>query len=138
MNGEKMATLTTRAFSHYVPHWVARVGMIAFSALAAGIVGVVGLLLFWSYPGRPKPFEDENGTLLPGSLAEKIFIDVNGVKQGLIIESRDTSNPVLLYLHGGLPDYLLSVQSSSPTSTCSSGSARWEISTWCASWSPHP
>ena len=45
----------------------------------AGIVGGLALLLFWSYPGRPKPFVDDNGTPLPRSLAEKIFIDVNGV-----------------------------------------------------------
>jgi pimeloyl-ACP methyl ester carboxylesterase len=104
-----MATQTKASF-HYVPHWVARLGVIAFSALVAAIVGLVGLLLFWSYPGRPKPFVDDNGILLPGSLSEKIFININGVKQGLIIASRDTSNPVLLYLHGALPDYFLSRQ----------------------------
>jgi hypothetical protein len=30
------------------------------------------------------------------------------VKQGMIIESKDASNRVLLYLHGGMPDYFLS------------------------------
>jgi pimeloyl-ACP methyl ester carboxylesterase len=53
---------------------------------------------------------DEHGTPLPGSLSEKIFINVNGVKQGMIIESRNTANPVLLYLHGTMPDYFLSRQ----------------------------
>src|SRR4029079_10200364 len=41
---------------------------------------------------------------------EKVFIDVNNTRQGLIIESKDTRRPVLLYLHGGMPDYFLSKQ----------------------------
>lgn len=32
---------------------------------------------------------------------EKIFIDINGVKQGMFLQSRNTENPVLLFLHGG-------------------------------------
>lgn len=32
---------------------------------------------------------------------EKIFIDVNGAKQGMFLQSEDTNNPVLLFLHGG-------------------------------------
>jgi pimeloyl-ACP methyl ester carboxylesterase len=104
-----MAT-QTKGSIHDLARGTARVGLVAVSALLAGIVGVLALLLFWSYPGRPKPFVDDNGTPLPRSLSEKIFIDVNGVKQGLIIESKDTSNPVLLHLHGGLPDYFLSKQ----------------------------
>jgi pimeloyl-ACP methyl ester carboxylesterase len=39
---------------------------------------------------------------------EKVFVDINGVKQGMLIESQDTANPVLLYLHGGMPEYFLS------------------------------
>jgi pimeloyl-ACP methyl ester carboxylesterase len=104
-----MATQTTRSI-HHLAQETARVGLVAAAALLAGIVGVLALLLFWSYPGRPKPFVDDNGTPLPRSLSEKVYIDVNGVKQGLIIESKDTDNPVLLYLHGGLPDYFLSKQ----------------------------
>ena len=70
--------------------------MLALSGLLASLLGVLGLLLLWSYPGRPQPFVDEHGTPLPGSLSEKIFIDVSGVKQGMIIASKNTATPVLL------------------------------------------
>jgi pimeloyl-ACP methyl ester carboxylesterase len=93
-----------------VAYGVARVGLIAVSAVLAGITGLLAILLFWSYPGRPKPFVDDTGTPLPRSVSEKIFIDINGVKQGMIIESKDTANPVLLYVHGGMPEYFLSRQ----------------------------
>lgn len=66
----------------------------------------VGVLLFYS-PGKPKPFIDESGNPLAGSISEKIFIEINGVKQGMFIKGRDITKPVLLYLHGGLPDYFL-------------------------------
>jgi pimeloyl-ACP methyl ester carboxylesterase len=48
-------------------------------------------------PGRP----------LAGSISEKVFVNINGVKQGMFIKSKDATNPVLLYLHGGMPDYFL-------------------------------
>lgn len=85
-----------------------RVSVIAGAAFLGCLLGAIGLLALWSYPGRPKPFVDESGAPLPGSLSEKIFIDVNGVRQGLIVESKNLSNPVLLYLHGGMPEYFLS------------------------------
>ncbi len=58
-------------------------------------------------PGEPLPLTDEQGNPLPASISEKIFIPVNGVEQGMFIKSRDSANPVMLYLHGGLPDYFL-------------------------------
>ncbi len=47
--------------------------------------------------------------LLPGSISEKNHVDINGVKQGMFIKSRDVSHPVLLFLHGGpgMPEYFL-------------------------------
>jgi pimeloyl-ACP methyl ester carboxylesterase len=79
---------------------------IAVSLLLACVVIPVGLLLFCS-PGKPQPFRDDSGRLLPGTISEKIRVSINGVDQGMFIKSRNASNPVLLYLHGGMPDYFL-------------------------------
>jgi pimeloyl-ACP methyl ester carboxylesterase len=42
-----------------------------------------------------------------GNISEKVFVNINGVRQGMFIKSKNAANPVLLYLHGGLPDYFL-------------------------------
>lgn len=72
----------------------------------AGALSLLGIGLMWS-PGRPRPFLDESGRPVPGSISEKIRVDINGVDQGMFIKSVNASHPVLLYLHGGLPDYFL-------------------------------
>lgn len=41
------------------------------------------------------------------NIYEKIFININGVRQGMFIKGKNRNNPVLLYLHGGMPDYFL-------------------------------
>jgi len=60
-------------------------------------------------PGRrrSKRFPDESGRPLGDSSSEKIFTDINGVRQGMFIQSTDPAHPVLLCLHGGLPEYFL-------------------------------
>ena len=75
--------------------------------LALALVVVLALLL-WSR-GSPAPIVDGSGRPLPGSLSEKTFIDVHGVRQGMFIVSRDPTNPVLLFLHGGpgMPEFFL-------------------------------
>lgn len=83
-----------------------RIMWVFFSVLLICMFILVGVLLTLS-PGKPEPFLDEHGRLLPNSVSEKIFVDINGVQQGMFIQSKDTSNPVLLYLHGGMPDYFL-------------------------------
>jgi pimeloyl-ACP methyl ester carboxylesterase len=70
---------------------------------------LVGVLLVCS-PGKPEPFLDENGKLLAGSISEKVFVNINGVEQGMFIMSKDATHPVLLYLHGGMPEYFLTQQ----------------------------
>jgi pimeloyl-ACP methyl ester carboxylesterase len=57
----------------------------------------------------PAPFRDEHGAVLPGSVSEKVHVDINGVRQGMVIRGEDVTNPVLLLVHGGpgLPDYFL-------------------------------
>jgi pimeloyl-ACP methyl ester carboxylesterase len=80
--------------------------LIVVSILAACILILLGILLLWS-PGRPEPFLDANGRPLAGSISEKIRVNINDLEQGMFIVSKDERNPVLLYLHGGMPEYFL-------------------------------
>ena len=50
--------------------------------------------------GKAKPFLDENGDILSGSISEKIFVDVYGASLGMFIMALDSNNPVLLFLDG--------------------------------------
>jgi len=83
-----------------------RIMAIIFSTLIILIVILTGVLLIMS-PGKPVPFLDKNENLLPGSISEKIHVNINGLEQGMFIKSKDATHPVLLYLHGGMPDYFL-------------------------------
>ena len=83
-----------------------RMVLIMISLLLACIPMLVGILLLLSR-GKPKPFVDENKRPLAGSISEKVFVTINGVEQGMFIKSKDDRHPVLLYLHGGMPDYFL-------------------------------
>ena len=80
--------------------------LIMLSILFTCTLILVGMLWIMS-PGKPEPFLDENGNRLTGSISEKIHININGLDQGMFIKSKDATHPVLLYLHGGLPDYFL-------------------------------
>jgi pimeloyl-ACP methyl ester carboxylesterase len=57
----------------------------------------------------PPPFLDGHGEVVAGSVSEKTWVDINGVRQGMYIRGRDVTNPVLLVVHGGpgMPDYFL-------------------------------
>ena len=68
----------------------------------------MGVLLVMS-PRTTKPFVDRDGRLLTGSISEKIHVNINGVKQGMFVNGKDKTKPVLLFLHGGpgMPEYFL-------------------------------
>ena len=68
-----------------------------FAVVLACLCAGVGVLVMWSYPGKPEPFVDEAGRPVSGSVSEKIRVDINGVAQGMFIKSRDVTHPVLLY-----------------------------------------
>ncbi|HOX32467.1 MAG TPA: alpha/beta hydrolase [Spirochaetales bacterium] len=76
-------------------------------AITLGILVAALATLLALSPGKPRPVLDAEGKVAPGSLSEKLFIEVDGTRQGMYIRSRDPRNPVLLYLHGGMPDYFL-------------------------------
>jgi len=60
-------------------------------------------------PGVPARLLDETGHPVSGSLSEKVFVEINGTRQGMIIQSTDVTHPVLLFLHGGpgMPEFFL-------------------------------
>lgn len=90
---------------------VRRVAVIGSGVLLVSVLARVGVLWMWR-PGTPRPFLDESGHVLQGSIAEKIRVEINGIKQGMFIKGKNRSNPVLLWLHGGpgMPDYFLTEQ----------------------------
>jgi len=78
---------------------------IAFAVLLVLALLLLGTLVL--SPGKPKPFLDDGGQPLSNSISEKVRVDINCVEQGMFIQGRNKGNPVLLYLHGGLPDHFL-------------------------------
>lgn len=60
-------------------------------------------------PGVPAQLSDAKGHPIAGSLSEKVFVEINGTRQGMIIHSTDVTHPVLLFLHGGpgMPEFFL-------------------------------
>ena len=80
MTYKKMKRLSINPF-------VRKVTGIMLTILAAIFVCaiiLVGVLLAYS-PGKLAPFLDENGSPLAGSISEKVFVNINGVEQGMFI-----------------------------------------------------
>ncbi len=73
--------------------------LVGASVLVAGVLGTLAAL----GPGKPRPFVDDRGRPVPESISEKVFVEINGARQGMFIKGRDRHNPVLLFLHGGIP-----------------------------------
>lgn len=67
------------------------------------------IILLIISPGRLKPYLDQSGQILAGSISEKTSVKIGGVDQGMFIRGKDIKNPVLLFVHGGpsFPEYFL-------------------------------
>ncbi|MBK7201022.1 alpha/beta hydrolase [Candidatus Amarolinea dominans] len=102
MTDNKVKRLSIQSFAQKAGH----IMLIVLAILLACLLILVGVLQLWSH-GKPTPFVDENGSPLAGSISEKVFVNINGVEQGMFIKSKDATHPVLLYLHGGMPDTFL-------------------------------
>lgn len=51
--------------------------------------------------GKTPAFKNEKGELLPGSIAETMYLTLGGVEQWVMIRGEDVSNPPIILLHGG-------------------------------------
>jgi pimeloyl-ACP methyl ester carboxylesterase len=95
-------------------HVVARLLTALVSLILLGLLGLAVVLFAWS-PGRPPSLVDDAGRHIKGSLSERVFVEINGVRQGMIVQSTNLANPVLLFLHGGPGMPLFFLQTTHPT-----------------------
>jgi pimeloyl-ACP methyl ester carboxylesterase len=81
-----------------------------FIAIASvSIIIAISIVLPPSF-GRVAPIADGHGNVIKGSIAEKTYVKINDLEQGMFIKGTDQTKPVLLLLHGGpgLSDYFMS------------------------------
>jgi pimeloyl-ACP methyl ester carboxylesterase len=73
--------------------------------ILTGVSGIVALLLVatlvFGLRAFTPPVLSDAGEELPGSIATLEAIELGGLEQWILIRGADTSNPLLLWLHGG-------------------------------------
>jgi len=76
--------------------------ILGFILLTIIIILLIGLVvLAVNSPGKLELLKDSEGKEIIGSIAEKNFIEIGGVRQGFFIRSENPENPIILFLHGG-------------------------------------
>jgi pimeloyl-ACP methyl ester carboxylesterase len=79
---------------------ILRIGLFAAASIIIVLILLIVVLLIQS-PGKVRPFMTQDGKAEPGSIAVIETVNINSLNQRMIIRGRDTTKPVLLYLHGG-------------------------------------
>lgn len=71
------------------------------------VVLIILIILTWILPPFTTKVKHSNG-----GIGEKVFLEIGGIRQGMIIKGNDTGNPILLFLSGGpgIPEYFLDYQ----------------------------
>lgn len=65
------------------------------------IIIVFAIWLRINSPGKAEPFTDSNGNTIQGSISTIEKVRIGGLDQYIIIRGEDSTNPVMLFLHGG-------------------------------------
>ncbi len=71
------------------------------------IIAGIFITILLNSPGKPKPFIDSSGKIIEDSISEKNSVSIGDANLGFFVKGKNKNNPVLLYLHGGMPDYFL-------------------------------
>lgn len=77
MKNKKFGSHSSKSFKGRI----IRIMLIIISVLFICTLISVGMLIALSL-GKPKPFLDENGKVLAGSISEKVHVNINGIEQG--------------------------------------------------------
>ena len=75
-----------------------------FSIIGAiiGMVLIALVVVLINSPGKLPSLKDEQGNPIPGSISEKVWLEIGGIRQGMFIRGENPENPVILYV--GLPE----------------------------------
>jgi len=73
--------------------------IVILSLLGVLFIGLLVILI--NSPGKLPPLKDERGKVIQGSVSEKAWVTIGGIKQGMFIRGENPTNPVILYVHGG-------------------------------------
>lgn len=84
----------------YRPPWRPRLTVRRLKRGAAATLLIAAATLYFGCAGTPA-ITDEEGQRIPGSIASREIVEVNGKRQGLVIRGYDRRAPVLLWLSGG-------------------------------------
>lgn len=64
-------------------------------------LGAIAAFLYVGRYGSTPPFRDGSGAVVQGSVAEMQRVGLGGVDQSVTLRGRDSSAPILIWLHGG-------------------------------------
>lgn len=83
--------------------WMKKMIKILMGVLLLLIVLILGFVIAVAVTSGNKvtAFVDEQGNVLPNSIAEKTFVSINGRENGMFIRGKDKGNPVLLFISAG-------------------------------------
>ncbi len=83
--------------------------LLTISTALLAAAALFALSIWINSPGEPEGFQNGDGIILKNSISEKVFVEINGVKQGMFLRGINIENPVLLFAHGGpcFPEYFL-------------------------------
>src|SRR6516225_9330453 len=73
----------------------------ALVALAVIVAVILSLAAYLALPISTRPFRDASGRIPSDSIASIERWNLNGIDQSVILRGRSTTNPILVWVHGG-------------------------------------